>query len=142
MAFAITPINVRSGRAQINGTNISVEDIQAEFKTDRVEVTGTEDQGATGRTNQNLTDAIDSMTANFTATVNADVMPSASSITQGTVLTNVKFFLDKALAPRYCGASSFIVLSVKYIGRLKDAWKFQVTGESTGGSGCTITHPT
>lgn len=142
MASAIIPINGRKGRFQIKGTNISVEDQQIEFKTDRVEITGTEDQAdGGGRTNQNLTDGVDSMSGTINAVVNADQMPAAQDLKPGAVLFSVKFFLDKNLVPRYCGASQALVLAIKYMGRLKDAWKFQLTVESTGGASCIIWHP-
>jgi hypothetical protein len=143
MGFSITPINVRSGRVSINGVFVSVEDITAEFKTDRVEVTGTEDQHADGRTPQNTTDGIDAMTATFTATVDANDMPSVNpGLVQGAYLQDLRFYLDKTVAPRYCGATWAQVFSVQYQGRLKDAWKIRVSVESSSGWDCTIKHPT
>lgn len=142
MGFAITPINVRSARAVFNGVNVSVEDLQGEVVTDRVEITGTEDQRADGRTPQNLTTGIDSVKFSFTMTVDTANMPAAGpGLTQGAVVAIV-MQLDKNIAARKLGVSHALVLSCKYMGRIKDAWKFQLSVESTGGADCVITLPT
>lgn len=142
MGFAITPIHVKKGRASFNGVFVSFEDLQGEMAVERVEVTGTEDDQGSAGTPQNLTSGIRSLKVSLTVTVNADQMPYGTvGIYEGATMSTCKFFLDKATAARWFGASSMLVLSVSYQGRLKDAWKARITMESTGGYGCTITPP-
>lgn len=142
MGFAITPITGKAGRFQCGAGIISFEDCNAEMSVERIEVTGTEDQQADGGTPQNLAAGIRSLKGSLTASVNADQLAAGFlGIIDGSLLTNLKIFLDKNSANRYVGCSFAAVLSVRYQGRIKDKWIYMINFESTGGFNCVLVHP-
>ncbi len=137
--MAITPINGRSGRCQFNAVNLNLGEFSAIFSTVTGEITGFEDQQGDGRTPVNRTDGNDDFKATVQGKIDTGSMPSVT-FKQGTILTNVKLFLDKNVAPRWCGSSRCIVRQITYHTKEEDpAQGFTIEIENAGG---VITHPT
>jgi len=140
-------IEGRNGRFQVNGANANVEKFTVEVSTDRVEATGFEDQlAASGRTQQVLTDGVDRAVGNVQGYVDTAALPATFGFTQGTILTNVFFFLHKTAAAglRRIAISRAIVLKVNYSVQVKDKIMFDLNIESSGLGGAPaagIVHP-
>ena len=143
--MSVVPISGRAGRVQVNGTNLNFDDCNVKFITTLGEITGFEDQAGDGTTVVNRTNALLDFQGTISGPIDTGSMP-ASTFKPGLVLTNLKIWLDKNSAPRYCGCSSVVVESVEYHPKVADAAQ-RVTisvkaGAGANGSTITITHPT
>ena len=135
-----TPIQGRYGRFQVNGVTANVERFNGNIETDIVPATGFEDQdAASGRTVEVVTDGLDRMTATIEGYVDASAVPYSFSFTQGSILSNVKLVLTKLVAARCITASRCIVRKINYQVNVKDVIKFSLDIQTSGG---TLTHPT
>ena len=132
---------------QLNGVNLNIDDCNVTFSTDEVKITGFEDQiVATGRTPTGRTDGVDDFSGTLSGYVDASAMPASQAlgfaytgVVQGAYVLNVKLFLDKTVAPRYCGCTQCQIFRVNYMVKVNDAWKYSVEVKCAGG---VIVHPT
>ena len=155
----ITAINGRSGRMQLGGVNLNIDDCNVSFVTDEVRITGFEDQQTglgglpnDGRTPVGRTDGLDDFSGTLSGYVNAAAMPATRAnaawntpagsavvgLVQGAIVQAVKLFLDKAVAPRFCGCTQCIITRINYMTKVNDGWKYSIEVKSAGG---VITHP-
>ena len=144
--MAVTPINGRSGRVQVNGTNWNFDDCDVKFMSNLGTTTSFEDQAADGTTTENRASGNQDFQGTISGYISSDTMPSPTFY-QGAVLTNLKIFLDKNVAPRYCGCSSVICESVEYHPKQSDpAQRITISVKAGGATGAgtkiTITQPT
>lgn len=143
--MGVTAISGRSGRFQSNGKNWNFDDCNLMVKTTVGETTSFEDQNVTtGRTSTNRADGNDDFTGTVSGFLDATDMPAAGAnalpaLVPGAILTNVKAFLDKTVAPRYVGCTRCIVESVNYHPKQSDvAQRITIEIKCAGG---TITNP-
>ena len=138
----IVPISGRAGRTEAAGVRWNFDDCEVEFSTVTGEITGFEDQQGDGRTPTNRADGNDDFKGTISGFIDTTApggMPS-TTFKQGSMLTNLKIFLDKAVIPRFCGSGRVIVRSVRYHPKQTDpAQRITITFENAGGQ---ITHPT
>lgn len=140
--MAVTQISGRAGRFQINAVNFNIDKEDVTISTTTGEITGFEDQGGDGRTPVNRGDGNDDLVGTIEGPVDSAAMPASSAqpIKQGSILTNVKFYLDKNVAPRYAGTTRAIVESIQYTVDQKGvATRYRAQIKNAGG---TITNPT
>ena len=135
--MAITPIQGRRGRFEFGaGLRANIQEFSGSIETDRVDVTGFEDQNViTGRTSPRVTDGIDKCVVHckgYVDATNNNTMPKGMGITKGAVLTNVKLFLNKAVGARCITLAQAVVFKVNYVVTIKDAVKYDVNIESNG----------
>jgi hypothetical protein len=136
----VTPISGRSGRVQNNGVNWNFDDCNVVISTTTGTITGFEDQNPiTGRTAENRSDGNDDFRGTISGPISATAMP-APTFTKGQILTNLKIFLDKNVAPRFAGSTRVIVRQVTYHPKQSDpAQRVTIEIENAGGD---ITDPT
>ncbi len=138
----VTPISGRSGRFKAGaapGTNYNFDDCNVVFSTTTGECTTFEDQDpATGRTAVNRADGNDDFKGTVSGPLDTTQMPGAN-FKQGSILTTVQIFLDKAVAARYCGSSRVICRQITYHPKQSEpVQRVTIELENAGGI---ITHP-
>jgi hypothetical protein len=136
----VVPVSGRAGRVQVLGANWQFDDCNVVFSTTTGTTTGFEDQNPiTGRTPENRSDGNDDFKGSISGPLNAIQMPSTVFV-QGAILKNLFIWLDKNVAPRFCGSTRVIVRQVTYHPKQSDpAQRVTIEFENAGGD---ITHPT
>lgn len=140
--MAVTPINGRSGRVYVNGTNFNFDDCNVVFSTTTGTITGFEDQGGDGRTPEARTDGNDDCKGTISGPIDTAQMPASAAqpFKQGQILTNLRIYLDKNVVARWGGTTRAIIRQVTYHPKQSDPAQ-RVTIEFENAAG-TITHPT
>ena len=131
------------------GVNWNFDDCNVKFSTTLGTITGFEDQAVDGTTTENRTNGNLDFAGSISGPLNAAQLPSSGSpaIVAGAVLTNLKIWLDKAIAPRFCGCNYVIVESITYHPNEADAAQrvtIEVKSGGASGAGNTVlvTYPT
>jgi len=149
--MAVQYISGKAGRVQINGDNWNFNDCDVKFTSMLGETTGFEDQAGDGTTTVNRGVGTQDFNGTITGPVDGSNMPASgptgSLLVNGSVLLNLKIWLDKSVVPRYCGCNYVLVESVNYHPKVEEAIQkvtlsVKAGGAFAAGNIVTITHPT